>query len=41
MYEQAFRYFEIGYGSAIALVMLVIGALFSLIYLRLIKVEDA
>ncbi|WP_433429848.1 carbohydrate ABC transporter permease [Nonomuraea sp. CA-141351] len=41
MYEQAFRYFEIGYGSAIALVMLVIGALFSMIYLRLIKVEDA
>ncbi|GAB2956541.1 carbohydrate ABC transporter permease [Nonomuraea fastidiosa] len=41
MYEQAFRYFEIGYGSAIALVLLVIGALFSLIYLRLIKVEDA
>ncbi|GAA3563399.1 sugar ABC transporter permease [Nonomuraea rosea] len=41
MYEQAFRYFEIGYGAAIALVMLVIGALFSLVYLRLIKVEDA
>ncbi|WP_431915008.1 carbohydrate ABC transporter permease [Nonomuraea jabiensis] len=41
MYEQAFRYFEIGYGSAIALVMLVVGALFSLVYLRLIKVEDA
>lgn len=41
MYEQAFRYFEIGYGSAIALVMLVIGALFSLVYLRLIKVEDS
>ncbi|WP_326639508.1 sugar ABC transporter permease [Nonomuraea fuscirosea] len=41
MYEQAFRYFEIGYGSAIALVMLVIGALFSLVYLRLIKTEDA
>ncbi|MFD4691615.1 carbohydrate ABC transporter permease [Streptomyces sp. NPDC058463] len=40
MYEQAFRYFEIGYGSAMALVMLVIGALFSLVYLRLIKVES-
>jgi multiple sugar transport system permease protein len=39
MYEQAFRYFEIGYGSAMALVMLVIGAAFSLVYLRLIKVE--
>ncbi|MFC5824507.1 carbohydrate ABC transporter permease [Nonomuraea insulae] len=41
MYEQAFRYFEIGYGSAIALVMLVVGAAFSLVYLRLNKVEDA
>ncbi|MFC4586760.1 carbohydrate ABC transporter permease [Sphaerisporangium corydalis] len=39
MYEQAFRYFEIGYGSAMALVMLVIGAVFSLVYLRLIKVD--
>ncbi|WP_214410635.1 carbohydrate ABC transporter permease [Sphaerisporangium fuscum] len=39
MYEQAFRYFEIGYGSAMALVLLVIGAVFSLVYLRLIKVE--
>ena len=39
MYEQAFSYFEIGYGSAMALVMLVIGAVFSLVYLRLIKVE--
>jgi multiple sugar transport system permease protein len=40
MYEQAFRYFEIGYGSAMALVMLVVGALFSLLYLRLIKVDS-
>ncbi|MFD1538497.1 carbohydrate ABC transporter permease [Nonomuraea guangzhouensis] len=39
MYEQAFRYFEIGYGSAMALVMLAIGAAFSLVYLRLIKVD--
>jgi multiple sugar transport system permease protein len=39
MYEQAFRYFEIGYGSAMALVMLVIGGAFSLVYLRLIKVD--
>lgn len=40
MYEQAFRYFEIGYGSAIALVMLLFGALLSLVYLRLIKVDS-
>lgn len=40
MYEKALRYGDIAYGSAMALVMLVIGALFSLIYLRVIKVED-
>ncbi|MFF1687300.1 MULTISPECIES: carbohydrate ABC transporter permease [unclassified Streptomyces] len=40
MYEQAFKYFEVGYGSAIALVMLLFGGLLSLVYLRLIKVED-
>ncbi|MFI6502698.1 carbohydrate ABC transporter permease [Nonomuraea typhae] len=40
MYDKALRYGEIAYGSAMALVMLVIGALFSLLYLRLIKVED-
>ncbi|MFB6959252.1 carbohydrate ABC transporter permease [Streptomyces sp. NPDC056309] len=40
MYEQAFKYFEVGYGSAIALVLLLFGALLSLVYLRLIKVED-
>ncbi|MFI6290196.1 carbohydrate ABC transporter permease [Nonomuraea sp. NPDC050790] len=40
MYDKALRYGEIAYGSAMALVMLVIGALFSLVYLRLIKVED-
>ncbi|MFC4535059.1 carbohydrate ABC transporter permease [Sphaerisporangium dianthi] len=39
MYEQAFRYFEIGYGSAMALVMLFVGAVFSLVYLRMIKAD--
>ena len=34
MYEQAFSFSQIGYGTAIALVMLPIGAVFSLIYLR-------
>ncbi|GAA1560964.1 sugar ABC transporter permease [Kribbella sancticallisti] len=34
MYEQAFSFSQIGYGTAIALVMLLIGAVFSLIYLR-------
>ncbi|HEV2636399.1 MAG TPA: sugar ABC transporter permease [Actinocrinis sp.] len=40
MYEQAFQFYQLGYGTAMALVLLVLGALFSLIYLRLIKLED-
>ena len=34
MYEQAFRFASIGYGTAVALLLLVVGALFSLVYLR-------
>jgi multiple sugar transport system permease protein len=40
MYEQSFKFYELGYGTAIALVLLIIGALFSVIYLRLIRLED-
>jgi len=41
MYEQAFSFSQIGYGTAIALVMLAIGAVFSLIYLRGLNSEAA
>ena len=41
MYEQAFSFSQIGYGTAIALVMLAIGAVFSLIYLRGLSSEAA
>ena len=41
MYEQAFSFSQIGYGTAIALVMLAIGAVFSLIYLRGLNAEAA
>jgi multiple sugar transport system permease protein len=41
MYEQAFSFSQIGYGTAIALVMLAIGAVFSLVYLRGLKSEAA
>lgn len=41
MYEQAFSFSQIGYGTAIALVMLMIGAVFSLIYLRGLNSEAA
>ncbi|MET8978125.1 sugar ABC transporter permease [Streptomyces sp. NPDC004539] len=40
MYQQAFQNSLIGYGTAIALVLLVVGALFSVVYIRLLKMED-
>lgn len=40
MYEQAFQYSELGYGSAIALVLLAVGAAFSLVYLRTLRAEE-
>lgn len=40
MYQESFQFYRLGYGTAMALVLLVIGAIFSLIYVRLIKVDD-
>ncbi|MGP9747020.1 carbohydrate ABC transporter permease [Brachybacterium sp. AOP29-B2-41] len=40
MYEQAFSYGQLGYGTAVALLLLLIGALASLAYLRLLPEED-
>jgi multiple sugar transport system permease protein len=40
MYEQAFKFYDLGYGTAMALVLLVLGALFSLVYLRFVKLDD-
>jgi len=40
MYQQSFKFYQLGYGTAMALVLLVVGALFSAIYLRLIRLED-
>jgi len=39
MYEQAFKFGQIGYGTAIALVLPVLGAVFSLVYIRSLKAE--
>jgi multiple sugar transport system permease protein len=39
MYEQAFKFGQIGYGTAIALVLLVVGAVFSLTYIRSLRAE--
>jgi multiple sugar transport system permease protein len=40
MYQESFQFYKLGYGTAMALVLLVIGAIFSLIYVKLIKVDD-
>ena len=40
MYEQAFKFYDLGYGTAMALVLLVIGALFSAVYLRFVKADE-
>ncbi|MBY8879669.1 sugar ABC transporter permease [Streptomyces sp. PLK6-54] len=39
MYEQAFQDSLIGYGTAVALMLLAVGALFSVLYLRLLRTE--
>ncbi|WP_330459881.1 sugar ABC transporter permease [Streptomyces sp. NBC_00820] len=39
MYEQAFQNSMIGYGTAVALLLLLVGSLFSAVYLRLLKTE--
>ncbi len=39
IYNQGFQYFELGYGSAAAMVMLVISLFFALVYVRLMRVE--
>ena len=36
-YEEAFSYSDVGYGTAIAVVMLLIGAVFSVIYIRALR----
>ena len=40
MYEQAFQFYDLGYGTAMALVLLLVGALFSLVYLRFVSVDE-
>ena len=39
MYKQAFGSYQMGYGTAIALIMLVIGIIFSCIYMKLSKTK--
>ncbi|MEZ4868597.1 MAG: sugar ABC transporter permease [Caldilineaceae bacterium] len=39
IYNQGFQFFELGYGSAAAMIMLIISLLFAFVYLRLMRVE--
>jgi multiple sugar transport system permease protein len=39
MYEESFKFGQIGYGTAIALVLLVLGAVFSTVYIRSLRAE--
>lgn len=39
MYEQAFQNSMIGYGTAVALLLLLVGSLFSVLYMRLLRTE--
>jgi multiple sugar transport system permease protein len=39
MYQQAFKFSDIAYGTAIALVLLLVGAVFSLFYIRVLRPE--
>jgi len=39
MYKQAFVSYQLGYGTAISFVLLVLGAIASLIYMKTLKVK--
>lgn len=39
MYQQAFKFSDLGYGTAISLVLLLVGAVFSLVYIRVLRPE--
>ncbi len=39
IYEQAFSYYELGYGTAVAMVLIAIGAVAALVYVRLLRAE--
>jgi multiple sugar transport system permease protein len=38
-YRQAFQFYQIGYGSAIALLIIAVGAILSLLYIRVLRIE--
>ncbi|GHO66744.1 amino acid ABC transporter permease [Ktedonobacter sp. SOSP1-85] len=38
-YRQAFQFYQIGYGSAIALLIIIVGAILSLLYIRILRID--
>jgi multiple sugar transport system permease protein len=38
-YRQAFQFYQIGYGSAIALLIILVGAILSLLYIRMLRID--
>jgi multiple sugar transport system permease protein len=38
-YQQAFKFYAIGYGTAISLLIIAVGAILSLVYIRVLRVE--
>lgn len=38
-YRQAFQFYQIGYGSAIALLIIIVGAILALVYTRLLRIN--
>jgi multiple sugar transport system permease protein len=38
-YREAFQFYQIGYGSAIALLIIAVGAILSLLYIRVLRIE--
>jgi multiple sugar transport system permease protein len=38
-YQEAFKFAQVGYGTAIATVTLLVGAVFSIVYIRVLKPE--
>jgi ABC-type sugar transport systems, permease components len=38
-YRQAFQFYQIGYGSAIALLIIIVGAILALVYTRLLRID--
>lgn len=39
MYQQAFKFYQLGYGTAVALLIIAVGAILSFVYIRVLRVK--